>query len=474
MNTRRATMLALIAPMAMAACVHQINDNQFQHALTLQWDGEPYCGLEPHPQAKSIPDDGLTNFSVQIDEIAARIKDEKPERVLVFIHGGLNTIGKALARTNDVTKACAVWNAKPENRGDTVYPIFINWHSGFVTYWDRLARIREGRAAHGLWTAITWPFILVADFGRALARLPATTVTETRKSITNSPLLRSVMPAPADWPASSIAIDNRYERNLGTSIVDGLTQIVPGVLRPATMLLSDALLYDSYRMMLRRMDMMFHTEADFARASTESGEHPASGAVSLLMNRLQELQAGKEFQGKITLMGHSLGTIAINEILRRNPQLPVNDIVYMAAACTARDFADTVPPYLQEHTETKFYSLCLHPFAETNEASAFSALPRGSLLDWLDSYALIVNTPFDLTFGKWNNSMHILPLIGLADTVRERIHIKGFPVSGTEYPVKHGEFDDFLFWDRDFWDPAFRTGVGHHADLLKSPSQATR
>ncbi len=422
----------------------KVTDEQYLHSLSVTWDGEP-LEIEKAPSATRIPDGNIADFDIQLETILAEIKDKKPARIVVFIHGGLNTLEGALERTQDAARAIKAWNC--EHPGDTVYPIFINWHSRFLTWYDHLFRIRNGRASPVLaW--LTWPIVLVADIGRAITRLPSTMFQEGRYAASNVLGIRSVTCPPSKWSATRIRIEDKYDRSHTDSTVYALTQFIPGVVRPATMLLADTVLNDSYQMMLRRIDTLFRTDKDLERPALRS----ATGAVTKLAKVLRDNK--KDFCYSISLVGHSLGCIAINEIVRRNPRLDFKHVVYMAAACSAKDFMDTVPPYLEAHPSTKFYSLCLHPFADRDEAFLYSLFPNGSLLEWLDSYALDVNTPLDKTFGKWNTAMSTLPFLNtLPERTKKQIHIKGFPVRGKEFPLKHGDFTSFPFWNPQFWAP---------------------
>ena len=92
--------------------------------------------------------------------------------------------------------------------------------------------------------------------------------------------------------------------------------------------------------------------------------------------------------------------------------------------------------------------------------TAWSLVPNGSLLEWLDSYVLGLRTRMYKTMGKWNNLLSVLNVLnGLPKEVKAAIHIKGFPVVGEQFPYAHGTFDDFKFWDPAFWDPKNKAPV---------------
>ncbi len=484
-----------------------------QHALNVQFDGKPwkratYPENPPISESKHKP---VTNFTEQLTEIKNLPDYKNSDQVMIFIHGGLNTLTnnnkikipatiKAIKERNEEILAN---REKPNNKETrkTIYPIFINWHSRFCTWVDRMGRVRDGRI--NPWKAIpTIPLAFVIDAGRTIGRAPYAYFKEGASTLSNirPKSLRKVNNIPAGWnEQTNIYIDQSNPDSLGR-IPYGIGQVFPGALRLGTIPLADFVLYESYQMMLRRIDMLFRTENDYKNVADKT-KPSADGALSQLMKKLLAEDDDKN-KKEIILIGHSMGTIAVNEIIRRYPHVEFKKVIYMAAACTSKDFMDTIPPYLQLREDkiaaceeikkqincdklniatckdikdkiecgeikTDFYSLSLHPFADQDESTGFYTLPNGSLLEWLDTYVHRVKTPLDLTFGKWNNAMNVLPLLNLSDNLKKHIHIKGFPVKETKYeieedghlfrekgyPIKHGDFRKFHYWNPDFWDP---------------------
>jgi len=175
-----------------------------------------------------------------------------------------------------------------------------------------------------------------------------------------------------------------------------------------------------------------------------------------------EAKTGEDYD--VTVIGHSMGTIVLNEFIRNYetyPNLKIKNIVYMAPACSIRDFERSIIPYLSSERgkDAHFYLLTLHPWNDAQESNVAGLIPRGSLLEWIDNFMTTPSTPMDRTLGKWENiiqATHIIP-----DNVRSRVYIKGFPVGDNweDGPQTHGEFDDFRagdlkrrFWDKSFWD----------------------
>ena len=108
---------------------------------------------------------------------------------------------------------------------------------------------------------------------------------------------------------------------------------------------------------------------------------------------------------------------------------------------------------MEQNKETNFYNLMLHPYAESGEKNFFDTFPpRGSLLEWLDDYFTEPRTLLDRRMGKYFNMIQAIHTIN--PLVRNRIYLRHFDVgSNSNYPQKHGEFDDkkFQFWKEGFW-----------------------
>jgi len=166
----------------------------------------------------------------------------------------------------------------------------------------------------------------------------------------------------------------------------------------------------------------------------------------------------------ITLVGHSMGTIIIDRLLRYAPNLQVKNIVFMAAANTVEDYRDTVDAYLDRHHGngsgedgegvTNMYHLVLHPLAEVGEQGVLDLAPRGSLLIWIDNYFTDPPTPLGRRAGRFSNIMSELRFAG--EKTRSQVHLKVFRVGRSLRcwnPQKHGDFGAFPFWDERFWDP---------------------
>ena len=91
----------------------------------------------------------------------------------------------------------------------------------------------------------------------------------------------------------------------------------------------------------------------------------------------------------ITIIGHSMGTIVANELVRRNSDAHFDRIVYMAAACTIREFCSTVLTYVKSNPSAEFFNLTLHPAQEQGERPRLLSTPlrQPSAVDRLIHYS---------------------------------------------------------------------------------------
>ncbi len=199
--------------------------------------------------------------------------------------------------------------------------------------------------------------------------------------------------------------------------------------------------------------------------------HARPGAVEQFLTELEKgLGPQPEQRYSITLVGHSMGAIVSNRILINHPKLPIDRIVYMAAACSIKECQAAVGPYLRENPRAQFYNLSLHPYAEVAEANpsiesstpstadyalagAGYLVPRGSLLVWLDSFFTKPVTLEDRRLGKWDAA--IMNAAIFPGEVRNRVHFKMFPIGDSDQPSKHGAFASENF-RRRFWKPDFQ------------------
>jgi len=299
------------------------------------------------------------------------------------------------------------------------------------------------------------------------------------KKLAGDRSFREAVPPHADTIPISVGEDLRRCPEMVRSLLSYVITVPSRLLvAPAV----DSFGTSAWETMLRRTHLLFNRDDEFFHARSEPMERgrgrlveiPRRGGISIFLRRLaKEIRAAKENNGRewqITLVGHSMGTIIVNQMLREVVQLPldlpITNIVYMAAAASVRDVLDSVLPYLRNRPAAKFYTLMLHPIAEERESYQLADVPidpgpRGSLLVMIDNFLSKPLTHLDRTAGRYENflpAVHAIP-----GDLWPRVHIKTFSVGEdvrSENPQKHGEFTSrFKFWVEGCWlpEPAMKT-----------------
>ena len=421
----------------------------------------------------------------------APVKNNK-RQVLIFAHGGLNTQVGTVERARDLMQAIP---------REEYYPIFINWQSSlFSSYFDHLVFVRQGQSWDG-WGAVTTPVFVpvyfAADVARAIARAPIVWYFLAQNWVKSAGSTDAIAEADAiakelereyrTNPSGNVlkmAHDPADERKPWDAVLAHATAAVTIPTKLIGSMFIDAFGRSAWEIMLRRTHMLYHTEREFfesQKVAVDEGlpETPTShikpdGALSVFIRGLQAVvdRNGGPDAWDITLVGHSMGTIVLNQMVREfglrtegssdgqsataGVALPFNRIVYMAGATTVRDYQDSLFPYLRENRNARVYHLMLHPKAEVRERfdpgiPYMDLPPRGSLLVWVDDFLSTPETPLDRTVGRYENlisAVHNTP-----DELRGRVHIKAFGAGrDVRAPQKHGDFTSHLkFWKPECW-----------------------
>ena len=394
---------------------------------------------DPHVDSKSYIDKILKKFD--------KIKKEYPSlKLTIFVHGGLNKLSTSFERANNTYK-----HMLAQEPGKKQYPIFISWRSWIDSnYFDHLVFLRKGEKMNFLGPGlITFPFILLEDFTRSFSRLPAAIF----NMFISQNLLYMYLFDTTEESAASINLkrmkeegqflihgkDSRYE--LSTS--EFLTLINP--VKIALAPLADGLGKGSWNSMLRRTDLILRSHDAFM------GKNNSKTAVSYFFSEWEKEKKYKDVE--ITLIGHSMGTIVVNNILNKFSTLNYKNVVYMGAASKTKDIGDYIVPWLERNRDNNvaFYNLTLSPYADICEKKYLGSIPRGSLLVWIDTFLADVNSFQDRTAGFWFNIVRSADVIFPSDNdIRSKVHLTKFCIKDT-CPQNHGDFDDYNFWDESFW-----------------------
>jgi hypothetical protein len=157
-----------------------------QHAIFIDNDGRPLLPSTKE-RARSTPgkivevtDDTVivrpdTIYERYVGNIMAGIRADsarrrKAPRLLLRVHGGLNSLDESLDATMKMT------NSIMADSATDYYPLFINWESGLMSaYGEHLFHLRKGRSYRSRSLApLAFPFYLAADLGAGIARAPLT------------------------------------------------------------------------------------------------------------------------------------------------------------------------------------------------------------------------------------------------------------------------------------------------------------
>ena len=417
-----------------------------QRIIAINADGSPHK-YPVKNNDKTIPANEY-NYSNHVAEIIESIKKSGRTNILIFVYGGMNslkeTIKKSAILAHDISET------------SDYYPVMVNWQSSlFDAYFEHLIWIRRGNRSIYLGPPLV-PFYLFADLGRAITRLPINLVYQSigiAEDYDFKPEINENVIASLDEMKLQVSVGKDYT-GFWNKAARGVVYSCGFPIRLITTPLIDAGGKSAWDIMLRRTRMAFQKQAN---GKLNISFSPPDGAMSIFMDALANLY---EHDNKyfFTLIGHSLGPVMLNELIRQYPQLPYRDIVYLAPSCTIRDAEYALNPYMLNHTNTTFYNLCLHENADKYSMMWYAGIPRGSILEWIDTFLGDPLTSDDLTLGKWSNSLRVLRSIN--PEFRKHIVIKAFGINDPETntilidePETHTDFSNpkLRFWEPSFW-----------------------
>ncbi len=394
-------------------------------------------------------------------------------KVLIFIHGGLNTDKDTLQR---------VRKRSGELLAAGYYPIFIGWKSSLVSSWfDSVLNVRYGRwyGTPGWFLA---PFYLLGDALRSIGRAPVVWTEQLTHAKDNAIALFAAQKVKANQEYCALRGD--YERDgtkalaisKGTNTLpwfpDGtisgakfaITAAVKFVMSP----LLDGVGSAAWSMMERRAHLLFYDDPDDTADKVTTAPPEGNGGLAIFMRTLQEeiavsrracdSQAGAAcVDWDITLVAHSAGAIVANDILRLFPDVEFSQVVYLAGACSVGEYERAVWPYLAKHRQTHFRHAILHDVAELKESHLHEIPPRGSLLVWIDDLFARPVVPRDQTVGRFVNLMGTLrnTPAGIRDQVSVRVFGLGNETcpGNRPCPQQHDQFTNQNFWLPELWTP---------------------
>lgn len=438
-------------------------DIEDQHFLSVSQDGE-----FRFPENRNLtPRDKFDLIFHGIEEFLRKRGEEK--NLVIYIHGGLNSYDDCIERAEKSMKAM----------NDTkTFPVFITWRSDYLsTLGDHYFHVRYGETSK--YAPFTSPIYMIGDLFKTIGNIPMAWFQEGYQMVTTSWFNDDQEDLDRDlcnYPKEGIDIalagqDDRKRWNPQRKAVWFLTAPIKLITTPFVVTFGEP----SWNNMKRRTSTMFMSENDLKfkeddadAEETAEYEVPPSGAAQIF---LRELNARiKEFREinpnfKVTLIGHSMGAIIINQALLSLPEFDVDNIVYMASADNLQNYINVTKILLQNRrrqqknllrnkrrrkNDLNIYNLFLHPENENREIRGFGTAPSGSLLAWVDHSYGAPEYVLQRTAGRWTNMRKILDVIPNKD--RQFHHFKIFGrASHKVSPQQHGDFDEFRFWDKSFW-----------------------
>lgn len=374
----------------------------------------------------------------------------KKRTILIFVHGGLTPEDEAIKLANDIT---------PEMNKEGYFPLFLIWRTGpLETYVEQSACVRDGLRSEEAKpdTLLYW----FADIGQGFVRAPLIYLKQVQRVIDRHRALPEngwkLQDERDHYRGGAVSADNNliYTKEVDNHHVDLADEIwyyLTFPFRTVTSPITDGLGKTAWENMVRRARTTIHQTAEFDH-DKHMGSSYGGGGFSKVFRAVGEWlrENDKKNEIRVTLIGHSMGAIVLNELIRTYDQFEYDDIVYMGAAASIRDMIRVVVPYLQRHPSARFYNLMLHPLNEAWELTWRGFVPSGSLLEWVDEMYEPPQTMLDRTLGKWRNLHLAKDLVDLDS--QEHMVFKVFDGKGGK-PRKHGDFNDgeTCFWNPGFW-----------------------
>ncbi len=450
----------------------KLSEADTKHIVALKKDGYTY-DIDIIDGEDSVLGSGYEATKNYTQGIVDSYAESDIDTMLIFIHGGLNDINTSIGR--------AVGSDSTARLIDKImletdyYPVFLNWESGgFKTTWHQVTRVRRGVESGTVASIFSTLIYLPTQLAIMAVKAPYVAAKDAYLGIFHNNVPKNSEVRRLNESFADPEVNNTGHIYLGYSkkhyfpenTYRNATYIVPGPAKIITGPIISQFGKIAWDNMLRRTQIVFDAPLSHHRYTKlpESSQYyeERRGGFNIFIHQLKEhfRKDGEASSKRIILVGHSMGTIVIAELLKRHPDLPIDDIVFMASAATINDFNESVVPFLQTHRSTSFYNLTLHPIAERRENVFYDLTPRGSLLEWIDRYFNEPKTFNDLTVGKWINAVSAFK--DLPQDVRAQVFLKGFGTEESnclplkfrsEYqcPTEHGNFSLLPFWDRILW-----------------------
>jgi hypothetical protein len=467
---------------------HCENSGDLQQPRPSNWRQENCQGIVPNGDGLSQDEvNRYTALECHIHRIIQDLTSEPthPKHLVIFVHGGLVTPKEALVRAlEDIPRMIDQKIDPAFMSGSQIFPLFYIWPSGFFdSYVDAMVNYSQGEFDSSLRRAGT-PLYVGTDLAKTASQAPL----ELAKSLRRfSDAYLGTSDEPAQWGCDLNAAHFGCDQ-LGPLQPNFLDMSVYAATTPLRVVTAPSLDTgtSAWKNMVARTRFAFTKYSDPAsyRAVFDTHRGPGEGPVEAKMTTSEDILTRgalyfffKELSKvipkheacapnalRITVIGHSMGEMVLNELMQNFPDLPYQNIVYMAAAGSIRDFKAMTEPVLRNPRckDLKFYNLSLHTEAEERDLEEVGFAPIGSLLMWIDDIFETPVTPLDRTLGKWQNIVYAENEFDRTALSRSYFHRFGLEAPD---PLMHGQFAGPLterekpgevckaynYWDPDFW-----------------------
>lgn len=459
----------------------------------------------------------------RLDEIGQHLDSTAGEvELLVYIHGGLVSSATGIDGARTIYKNLRTTQALSGegNAGRKIVPLFVTWDTGLPSsFWSSLAyeqagvgyRNRQNKFIQSL------PGVLIelpANLGTGVSRSLHNIWQNSGKVLQNSLAYRVT---PGSFPTRQLFFStlqhdikppcipygtanevDLFSKGFSCApAADGQVRFPIGLgsyrafnpmevtwntpYAPTKIGLSpfyDGVGTPAWKNMVRRSRTLVSPYPTLADKLDSDGSLAdiTEGPLSIIFRHIAEWDKTRP-EMKITVAGHSMGTMVLNEVFREmrlgaitggraaGGQVDIDRIIYMAAACSIRDFVDNAGAYTLARPKTQFYNCTLNPACEYTEKFRPNIVLTGSLLVWIDEF---FEQPVEFggrTFGSFENCV-----IAWRDLPNmPRFHLRAYSQAAKGVPAikagpqKHGEFDNYHFWQDKFLDPKY--AAQHESEL---------
>jgi hypothetical protein len=333
---------------------------------------QPMPGLNCAPKPEGPVAEKFTDCFVQhAKDIRGKLQSPpsgKRYHLLVFIHGGLNLeqnrLERAFVDAHRMLEDQGVAGAAPGrlDDGEIWYPLFITWPSADIqSYVDQRVHYNQGDYDSDF-KRLSSPLYFLSDAVESVVRAPVAWVESVSWfQLGQDPAVARIgneIGCEGSGPGyRCVPLRGRDERSTSDEIWYWSPLGLAG--RLVSVPVVDAVGQPTWDAMLSRTRMLMRKPFNTTAFEREDERPP------------------------ITLIGHSMGAIVVDEILRNFPDLPYRNIVFIGAAPSVRDTISALDQVTraQPRRDLRFYNLSLHQVAEANEVGYLGAVARGSLLE---------------------------------------------------------------------------------------------